>query len=251
MTVSVRARADGKAAVRYARGFTLLEFVVAMTLVALIMALMSGGLYLGARTWEGVDGKAARVAEARLASGFLRRQLTALRDVPYAREGDGQTVPLFWGNAGMLEWVAPLPDYVGHGGLSLMRVSLHGDGDARQLVLERWFFHPELLAGRQAGPAWERLTPTAAAQDGQGDVDTATYGRHVLIDRVGAWRIDYFGAPDGDDEAAWLDAWSDPRRYPRLVRIRLAPEGEAWPELVVALPQPEFETPRSRRRARR
>ncbi|MCP5305421.1 MAG: general secretion pathway protein GspJ [Chromatiaceae bacterium] len=219
-----------------AAGYTLIEFVIALTLAALIMLLLTGGLYLGTRSWEAVDGKAERVGETRQTLEFLRRELSAARGLIYELP-DGEA-PLFWGSREMLEWVAPLPAYVGSGGLSIMRLSAMGDGDKRQLVLDRWFFHPDVLEGKGLDtPLWTPLTPVEATA---GQVANANYGRHILIEHLDDIEIAYFGAAEDDQKARWFEEWAGVAALPRLVRIRIKQAAEDWPEMVVEMPDPEI-----------
>jgi len=219
-------------------GFTLIEVIVAMTLVGLIMVLLTGGLHLGKRTWEVVDGKSERVGEVRLALEFVRRQLSMARGLTHKLpDGEG---PLFWGNQQMLEWVAPLPVYVGYGGLSIMRLSTAVLSDRQQLVFERWFYHPRVLAGDTgSAPAWVPMVSTPAWSAEQ--TDAAIYGRHVLVERLEEdLQISYFGATEKGRPPEWHDQWGDVGAFPQLIRIRLHAAGEDWPDTIVELPEPVF-----------
>lgn len=218
-------------------GFTLIELLVAMTLVGLIMVMLTGGLYLGKRTWEAVDGKSERVGEVRLALDFIRRQLSMARGVTH-KLPDGEA-PLFWGNQQMLEWVAPLPAYVGYGGLSIMRLSAVEASDRQQLVLERWFYHPQVLDGNtNSAPAWAPMlaTPAWSAEL----PDAAVYGRHVLVEHLESLEISYFGATQKGKSPEWLEQWAGVGSFPQLLKIRLRPVGEDWPDTIFELPDPGF-----------
>ena len=196
-------------------GFTLIELLVAMTLVGLIMLLLT----------------------ARLAFEFIRRQLSMARAVTH-KLPDGEA-PLFWGNQQMLEWVAPLPAYVGYGGLSIMRLSTVEVSDRRQLVFERWFYHPKVLGGDTDGaPAWVPMVATPAWSAEL--PDAAVYGRHVLVERLEDLEITYFGATQKGKPPQWLDQWAGVGSFPQLLRIRMRPVGEYWPDTIVELPQPGF-----------
>ena len=58
------------------RGFTLIEILIAMTLLGLLMAMLSGGLRLGTRAWEASDTRSAELARLEAVQGFIRRSLT-------------------------------------------------------------------------------------------------------------------------------------------------------------------------------
>lgn len=221
-------------AVRARAGYTLIEFVIALTLVGLIMALVTGGIFLGARTWDAVDAKAETVSETRQALEFLRRQLTAARGLTHPLP-DGDAL-LFWGNQQMLEWVAPLPSYVGNGGLSVMRLSVVGEAQRRQLLFEHWFYHPKALSGEAgAAPAW---TPLVASRVPVGEVDAGIYGRHVLIAQLQGFELAYFGVAERGEALRWFSQWEGIDALPRLVKIRLRQADEDWPDMAVELPDP-------------
>jgi general secretion pathway protein J len=215
-------------------GYTLVEFIVAMALVALVMVLLTGGLFLASRGWERIDAKTTRVTDVRQSFEFLRTRLAAAREVTL-RLPDGLAT-LFWGDSRMLEWVAPLPAYVGPGGLSVMRLSLVVEDAAKTLVLERWLLHPESLGDDAwATPAWVPMTPLAAPAESE---ESVLYGRHVLIEGVAEFELAYFGAVEQGARPQWHDRWAGVAALPRLVRIRLSQPSETWPDVLIELPDP-------------
>ena len=60
-----------------ARGFTLIELIIALMLLALMAAVLFGSLSLAARSWDGGEAKAVEVSEMRQTQQFLREQLAA------------------------------------------------------------------------------------------------------------------------------------------------------------------------------
>ena len=58
-------------------GFTLIELVIALALMALIASLLFGSLSMAARTWDGGEAKAGDVSSMRQAQAFLREQIEA------------------------------------------------------------------------------------------------------------------------------------------------------------------------------
>ena len=59
-------------------GFTLVEVVIAMALLAAIMVMLYSGLTFALRSWDAGDANGRRVADRRLGENFLRRELTEL-----------------------------------------------------------------------------------------------------------------------------------------------------------------------------
>lgn len=92
-------------------GFTLVELLIALVLIAIITVLMFSGLRLGSRAWEGVETVSERVADLRVAHNFFDRTLRQTQQ--HSLVFDGTMVPVFAGDAESLELVAPLSEHVG------------------------------------------------------------------------------------------------------------------------------------------
>lgn len=218
----------------------MVELLIALSLIALINLLLFSGLRLGSRAWDMVETGADRNGELRIARGFVDRALRQTRTVamPYQdRQWWGLT-----GDAQRIEFVAPLSDRVGMGGLYLLRLSLEEQGDRQSLILTHWLLHPDVLAGRAELriPPWEDLIadsgPGLADPDLDQDAAAGVFGRTVLLEDVDEWAIAYFGGRDGQAESDWFDDWVDQPILPRRIQVRLTLPGEAWPDILIPLP---------------
>ncbi len=256
-----------------ARGFTLIELIIALALVALITVLLFSGLRLGGRAWDGVDAVAERNAEVRSARGFLDRALMQARDLTINYDAEDRQI--FAGNATQLEFAAPLSEHVGVPGLYVLRLGLEGRGERSRLVLTRWLLHSDVLAGKGDTPEWQPLDPDSPGVSGDSaedrDLAAGAYGQTVLLEGVADFELAYFGvaqevdlgasgeAPeaearsptratarkaakpaglDGEEpEGEWYDEWIDQPHPPQLVRVRLTSRRQDWPDSVIALPQ--------------
>lgn len=220
-------------------GFTLVELLIALAMVALITLLLFSGLRIGSRTWETLDASAERTDDLRLAFGFLSRTLVQAR--PATAVYDGELVGVFAGDAERLELAAPLSEHVGVPGIYILRLTLEGHGDSRELLLTRWLMHPDLLEGFDDIPEWEPL----AAISGAGvdslplDADAAggAFGRTLLLEGVQSLEISYYGVVDGDLDPDWHEEWLEQQGLPLLVRIHIEMLDLQWPDLIVALPR--------------
>ena len=226
---------------RRARGFTLVELLIALAMLGLVTLLLFSGLRLGSRSWESVERVAGQSDALRFAHGFLIRALSQIRAVEATTDVGSQLA--FAGAAERLEFVAPLSDYLGLPGLYVLRLALESRGAGRALVLTRWLLHPEILAGGDGVPAWEPLTSEGSRSfaDLPVEMDAAggAFGRTLLLEAVDDFAVAYFGLADGDEEPVWHSDWFGQATLPTLVRIRLTTATQTWPELVVALPAQE------------
>ncbi len=197
-----------------AAGFTLMELIIALALLALIASLLTGGLSMAARSWDSGENKAGDVGSMRQTQAFLREQLTA--ELPLRIKKVAEMPLLFAGERDELRSTAALPPRVQEGGAWYFRLVIAREGDKSRLVLERVYPDPAALE------------PPGFAADAE---------RSVLADGIAELAISYFGrdANAADtDMPTWRDRWDDRQRLPLLVKIEVKPQkGPAWPPLVV------------------
>jgi general secretion pathway protein J len=220
------------------RGFTLVELLIALVLIATTTVLLFSGLRLGSRTWEGVERVSERIGDLRVARSFIERTLRQVRDESVML--DGAEFKLFAGEQERIEFVAPLSDHVGLPGLYVLRLALESAGDHPRLVLTRWLLHPDVLEGGDEYPEWEPLsdagdTPTDAGPLDR-DVAAGAYGRTVLLPAVDHFELAYFGVAEGEQFGEWFDEWLEQPRLPQRLRLELTTPVQSWPAAVIELP---------------
>ncbi|MEP6943897.1 MAG: prepilin-type N-terminal cleavage/methylation domain-containing protein [Betaproteobacteria bacterium] len=194
------------------RGFTLLELIIAMMLLALMSSLLYGTLSLSAGSWDKGEAKAVQSSDMRLTEEFLRQSLTAQHPLRMHKVFDQ---PLYFqGSRDTLAYAGVLPGRAG-GGIYYFQLSVTRATDAPSLVLAR-------------------LLPDAAATT-LPVFDAAE--KSSLANGIAEVRFSYFGR-DADSNVAvaptWRQEWRDPNVLPVMIRIDVIPEkGSAWPSLVV------------------
>ncbi|CAK0753781.1 general secretion pathway protein J [Gammaproteobacteria bacterium] len=215
-------------------GFTLIELVIALSIVSLLTVVLFSSLRLGVRSWNTVDVRDSRLQETRLVRGFIRNALTNARAVQFQRDAQ-PAVLMFQGDNHRLEWVAPLSQFVGVGGLHLIRLEIEG-GNPGFLRLTRWLNQPALLNGQAGVPAWQPLPQTRATRGLSPGPEAleGVYDSQVLLSQVHGGQFAYFGRRSDEQAASWHDSWDDPMRLPDLVTVALTPEGGNWPLLAVS-----------------
>lgn len=215
-----KARSGARRGVGSEAGFTLLELLAALTVLAVLMTMMFGGLRFGARVWETGDRGLRGLAELQTASGFIRRQIA--QAVPADPGSGGQDVPAaFRGTEHAFRLIGPAPSQFLPGGLYEMVFGI-SDADAGPRTFSLW---------------WRPLArgDEAAAVGIEADWRTR---QATLIEGVSEVRISYFGrGEDKDEEPRWHERWDTMPLPPALVSVRVAfPRGDrrVWPDLVVA-----------------
>lgn len=193
-------------------GFTLLEVLAALVLLALLLLGVYSGIRTATRSVRSGTAAVERMDQLRSAQDFLRRELAQSLAQPIGRNDRGEDI-YFVGNAREMRYVAPLPGYLGKLGPQLQRLQLvdDGHGDSR-LELSLALLPPD---GQPPQPL--------------GDPQ-------VLLDHIRSGGFRYSGV-DLQGKAIPPSAnWSDGRLLPLLVSVDLKIEGAyGWPLLLIPL----------------
>lgn len=225
-------------------GFTLVELLIAFTLMSLIVLLLFSGLRLASRAWEGVDNSAERLASIRTARDLVAQMLIQARDYRIEIEDEAGSQLVFTGDTQSIEFVSPLTRHVGIPGLYILRLGLESNGGESQLVMTRWLVHPSVLAGLDGNPEWQPLEPGETLLTGPMDEDIAAgaFGSSLLLERIEEFEITYFGPPEGEtgvegleDEGEWQEEWVERSQMPVAVRLHITTEAQDWPDTIVRL----------------
>jgi general secretion pathway protein J len=199
------------------QGFTLLELLVAITLLGLLMAALFGSLRLGARVWETGEARLDASARVQIVQDFLRQRLAeALPLEAVVRAEDAPPEPLFAGGIEAVRFANVLPEHLG-AGLYLMELALaeDADGEGRRNLVLRW--QPLDLGAPSA-------------------VGSAEPQERVLLDGVEGLELAYFGSIEPRLAPEWWPQWEGQDVLPGLVRVQVrfaAEDPRSWPELDV------------------
>ena len=224
-----------KAANKRERGFTLLEILIAMTLLGLLMAMLFGGLRLGTRAWEASDARSTDLARLEAVQGFIRRALSGAYPLISTGDDDTKRRIAFTGGAEAVEFTALMPAHFGVGGFYSVVLAVENVLDGKRLVFHRQLFRPD----------GEDTPRPAGGEEEKGK---------VLLDGISSAGFFYFGVLEPDETPAWHSEWRDPKSLPDLVRLHVTfadGDKKAWPDLVVAPHISAATAPASSRRRRR
>jgi general secretion pathway protein J len=197
---------------RLATGFTLLEVLLATTLLALLMAGAYGGIQTALKAMRSGERVIERVDRVRTVQEFLRRQLARIMPLPYDMTRD--TAFVFEGDRQVMRFVAPMPGYLSHGGPYVQTLALvPGNGGLRLL------FSGTMLNG---------YDPKEQKNSDHEPV--------VLLDHIRDGGFAYRGIDEQGNLGQWTQTWDDSAVTPLVVQLQLVmQDGERmnWPTLEV------------------
>lgn len=201
---------------RKVSGFTLVELLLAVTLMSILLALTYTGLRAATRSSERGEKILAAGGELRAAHQFMRRQLNQMLPLPFAiDEGAEATRIVFEGDAGHIQFVAPMPGYLGTGGPQVQRLEF-ANGDNGDIVLQ---FSNALLLGFED----ERLLDREPV---------------ILLEGISSAGFEFLGKDEDGQLTGWAVSWDQQDVLPVAVRLGMEFSEDAnlsWPELVAGV----------------
>ncbi len=203
------------------RGFTLVEILVAVSLLSIIMVALGSAMRTVAQTEARVDQRAQRTDDMRVAVRLLRQVAGRVsgRKVP-SPDGAGSPVVAFRAAGASVEWVGIMPARPGAGGRSFFRLQVEKSPAGSELVLRYAPWSPEA----QKPPDWSRT-------------DSVVVGRGISSLEVWAEGRPPPGRGQGADvwPRGWVAGWPEAEHLPERLRLQLADETGPWPPVVIAV----------------
>ena len=199
---------------RRAGGFTLLEVLLATSLLAAAMALGFATLRAAGATAQRGEAIAERNERIRAVSDFLRRRIGGAQGIVFELDPDTGASKRFEGDEASMRFVADLPDYLGRGG-----PHLHALG-----------------VGRGAAGGVDLLVDFRIVQAGAVVPGSAARPPEPLAEGLRQLHFSYRGLTGNGEFGPWETEWEDPGALPLQVRVQIADAQGAWPDLVVGLP---------------
>lgn len=186
-----------------ARGFTLLELLVVMSLLSLVMLGMGSALRSTAQVEQRVDARLARADEMRVTTDFLRTVLSRVSARQGAPSEAGPDAHYFSGSAHEVSWLGVMPARHGAAGMHHFRLGV----DAAGVVLRYQAWRGETQ------PDWDRTEP--------------------LLLVAGATQLAMTFEDDRRAPSQWVDAWTAVDAMPRRVALSVDTPSGPWPVVVV------------------
>jgi general secretion pathway protein J len=180
------------------RGFTLLEMLVALTLLGFVILGVQNGVSFGARAWESERPRQSDIQRGQAVRNLLTAVLERAYPLAVRHDNDEPTIA-FNGAERTLSLVSDAPRAVPDRGKHLVELELRPTGNRYELVM-RW--HP--LQGS---------TPEEIGADVSGEV--------TLLRDVSDVSFAYMPAQAAGEHGSWVSTWPSARELPRLVRVSI------------------------------
>jgi general secretion pathway protein J len=193
------------------QGFTLMEVLIALTLLSIMVVLLFTSLKICADSWQKGESKIAEVDEIGVVYNFFPRHLSSARPL-WNDFNEEEKIFSFQGKPQSLQFVSAFPASAGKSGLQLISVFLQDEDQERVIKVV--------------------LTPFLPVPEGE-----ELHKEEVtLIRHVSGLTLAYFGSEDGIVESTWQDQWLEKQVQPKLVKIKIDLENEVfWPEMIIEL----------------
>lgn len=208
-------------------GFTLLELLVAMTVLGVLTGLLASGLSFGTRIWERERNQLDATSELQLVQDVLRRMLTQALPLSTPSETARTEESPFVGSSNAIEFLGPPPAQSLAGGVYAYRLLTRADPEGMRLVLE-WRLRPP-----QGTKVRTKVTNATLGERER------LLGEHevILLDAVSNAEFSFFGASEDNSTTTWRNDWHDATKLPQLVRLKInfrPGDRRIWPDLLVA-----------------
>lgn len=191
-TVPTAAAMARNKAMGRSRGFTLIEVLIAITLMAVIVTVGFAVVHTGLRSWDAGEARFQAAEQRATGIGFIRNYLANAMSISEEVAG-APPVFRFAGAPQSVQFVAFPPDQVAHG--MMYDFLLYAEGGALRVSMQP---HGKPL-----------LAPLPEAE------------KVVLLDRVRAVSFSYFGSDrDRPGRPTWRSLWRQPY-LPDLIAIHI------------------------------
>ncbi|MFI3154679.1 MAG: prepilin-type N-terminal cleavage/methylation domain-containing protein [Methylococcaceae bacterium] len=194
-------------------GFTLIEVLIAMTLLSIMVVLLFSSLRICAQSWEQGENKITEVNEVAVVYNFFQRHLSSAIPLWDDFTKKEERTFSFQGKKQSLQFVSAFPASAGRSGMQLFSIEQQQEDDEQVIKVT--------------------LTPFFPAAEGEEWQSEEV----VLLRHVSDFSLSYFGvAVDDGGENSWQDEWLERDAQPQLVKISISTEnGVFWPEIIIEL----------------
>jgi general secretion pathway protein J len=195
------------------QGFTLVEILLALSLMAMLLALAYGGLRASTRATDKGQAVLEYSGRVRMAHQFVRKQVNQMIPLAFAESQDAER-SVFTGDPMKIRYVAPMPGYLGFGGPQVQELAIVRGENGDALVLSH-----ALLQGFEEQRLYERAPI-------------------LLIENIERAEFSFLGRDENGELLPWLSQWDQPETLPDAVALDIEFTEDIyikWPPLTAAV----------------
>ncbi len=182
-------------------GFTLLELLVSLVLIALLMVAMPAALQLAKRT-QSTATKLDRQATTQAAASFIEQRIAEATAI-YDRGDDGRLHVIFRGEPNLLAFIAPVTFATAQSGLARLQFEIGTDPDGRSGLIMTWSaWRPPAIGDRS------NTQPVAQSR--------------TIFPAATQFELRYFGAASATQKPEWTPTWTRIDKIPELIEFRIS-----------------------------
>ena len=195
-------------------GFTLVEMLLAMTLMSMLLALAYGGLRASTRATEKGQQILQDSGRIRMAHQFVRKQITQMMPLAFFQDESTDQRTVFLGESQGFRFVAPMPGYLGYGGPQVQELYFERGEDGLELVLSH-----ALLQGFDESYLYQ-AEPI------------------FLLGKIKSARFSYLGRDETGELGDWVQTWEQVDSLPAAVSLDIEFNEDVyiqWPLLTTSV----------------
>jgi len=191
-------------------GFTLIEVIIAMTLLSLILVLLFSTIFTANKSWQSTERKIAHNDETRIVAQFIQRQVTQM--TPLLWFDNKKRKLIFSGKNNEISFTTTLPAHRGGGGVQLVTLKINNTDDMN---------HLDLYYSHASGDVFP--------------IENDNFEQVTLLEDIEDIEFAYFGREKADQTPQWQDEWQNDQFLPLLISIKIqgTEKNQDWPELKI------------------
>jgi general secretion pathway protein J len=196
-------------------GFTLVELLLAITLMSILLGLTYSGLRAATRSTQSGEIILAANGKMRAAHQFVHRQLNQMLPLAFGVTDDAnESRIVFTGDSRSIRYVAPMPGYLGSGGPQVQLLELANSNDGGVLQIS----HALLQSFEQANLYDQEPV--------------------ILLEDIESAGFEFLGRNQEGILKDWSSNWNQPDQLPVAVRLSIEFSEDVqvqWPVLVAGV----------------
>jgi prepilin-type N-terminal cleavage/methylation domain-containing protein len=183
------------ASLKSCRGFTLLELVISITMIAIIVSILGGVMRLGYRSMESGEKKIEHLERIRASLTVIESQVQSSFPFPYVEEGEGELTYYFTGERQLMQFPTHYSLWGGDTGYVIATYAVDTDQD-----------------GRQSLHVTENIIGTEESYETK------------LSEAFDSIYFEYFFQDLTEETGEWKEEWTDTTNTPSKVRLHFIQE---------------------------